>query len=811
MFKRATRLAAIVVAIAAAGCSGSDGAQGPQGVQGPAGQNGTNGNNGTNGTDYTAALKNEACGGCHDGTGSEHSDRYKKAMDATAYTLAIDSVQTVGTTSAMTISITTNGAAPYTGDPNLAWIDQKTFYATFYNPASRQFLGSFSYSGPSSTGVDGQFVVTASSNSVWAPEAAGSAAFAYSYIAKDQIGVESPYTIYNDVVNVGRVFNGPIAYESVANVSACERCHGAPYRKHGYRMAQVAGLPDFVACKTCHYDNRKGGHEAWSLLADNPLAYANQAGTPTTAQKTLYAYTANVMNDVHMSHAMEFEFPQSMANCVTCHDGKLTGTFGTGTPGVLNNVNFKLSTCKSCHPVKGPESRGAAQKSYIQGGRAPALEPMMASTIVKAPWASSPASNHTALLAINGTTGESSLYTSTASCTGCHNGTDAPTFAQLHSGYDSRIYTSANDGTKYSDVFTATIDSASLTTQTLTVSFSVTKTGVDPLNAGSVTPTVLIGLYGFDSKDFLVDPHGRDAGAGLDPASTTGGFNRTLEWVYGKSHNRFKKLTAGTDGKFKFTVDLGTWTSQLATTSLLKNDIRRLEIAVLPTLKDAAGAVVAITPATKTFDLIRKVFDPFTFATKIVSNAKCNACHDALAVTFHSPDRGDVTTCRFCHNTKSGGGHLEMQSRSIDSYVHAIHAFQAFDIGGVDFADTVAKTWYNLKTESTFPVFTTMACEACHNAGTYNSPPWQGSSMPGLHSASATLTNATRNINGVPSYVMGPGARACGSCHRAQYIKEDNAGALGIMNEHVKANGYLLPETGGVLADTITKIMSIFK
>ena len=29
------------------------------------------------------------------------------------------------------------------------------------------------------------------------------------------------------------------------------------------------------------------------------------------------------MNDVHMSHAMEFPYPQSMSNCVTCHEGKL--------------------------------------------------------------------------------------------------------------------------------------------------------------------------------------------------------------------------------------------------------------------------------------------------------------------------------------------------------------------------------------------------------------------------------------------------------------------------------------------------------
>jgi hypothetical protein len=43
------------------------------------------------------------------------------------------------------------------------------------------------------------------------------------------------------------------------------------------------------------------------------------------------------MNDVHMSHAMEFPYPQSMSNCVTCHEGKLDK--------ILTDANFKISTC----------------------------------------------------------------------------------------------------------------------------------------------------------------------------------------------------------------------------------------------------------------------------------------------------------------------------------------------------------------------------------------------------------------------------------------------------------------------------------
>ncbi len=59
------------------------------------------------------------------------------------------------------------------------------------------------------------------------------------------------------------------------------------------------------------------------------------------------------MNDVHMSHAMEFPYPQSMANCVTCHEGKLDT--------VLSDENFTVETCKSCHPMTGSEEYGTAE------------------------------------------------------------------------------------------------------------------------------------------------------------------------------------------------------------------------------------------------------------------------------------------------------------------------------------------------------------------------------------------------------------------------------------------------------------------
>ena len=192
--------------------------------------------------------------------------------------------------------------------------------------------------------------------------------------------------------------------------------------------------------------------------------------------------------------------------------------------------------------------------------------------------------------------------------------------------------------------------------------------------------------------------------------------------------------------------------------------------------------------------------------------AKCNNCHDQLATTFHSGNRGgNVTVCRMCHTPKSGGSHLEMQSRSIDSYVHAIHSFQAFNYKSIDFNDPVEAKLYKDDTEFIFPTFDIKDCEACHKPGTYNVPD-QSKSMPGLLSASNSNDTIDRNIGTVPSYVTGPASRACGGCHRAQLINEDAAGELASFNQHTKANGILVENTDDSVLDTVIKtIMAMFQ
>jgi hypothetical protein len=65
----------------------------------------------------------------------------------------------------------------------------------------------------------------------------------------------------------------------------------------------------------------------------------------------------------------------------------------------------------------------------------------------------------------------------------------------------------------------------------------------------------------------------------------------------------------------------------------------------------------------------------------------------------------------------------------------------------------------------------------------------------------------------VPAYVTAPASRACGGCHRAVAIKEDELGELVSFNLHTKMGGYLVEageDATGTLNSVIAEIMAIF-
>jgi OmcA/MtrC family decaheme c-type cytochrome len=579
-----------------------------------------------------------------------------------------------------------------------------------------------------------------------------------------------------------------VDYVSAANNDGCVKCHTDPYLKHGYIYAQVDGDPatDFYTCKACHLDNGEGGHLEWQLLVNDPekavewLESDEDLSIFTPEELEMYAYTTSLMNDVHMSHAMEFPYPQSMSSCVTCHEGKLDVA--------LSDENFTIETCKSCHPVTGAVAPAEEGEDPAYDTTGLALE-----TIV-------PPSVH------------GSMDLATTDCTTCHGeGKGAATFSQIHTGYDKIIYTV--DGVRYSDAISVTVDSADFAGDMLNVQFSAVEVeDIEGIDATVITPTVMVGLYGWDTKDFIIGAHERLFDDNNDgEISRASGDERALEAEVGAEHPRITTLAAD-GGSWEVEADLSAWADLIA-----DGTVKRVEIAVMPELQDADGVTLALDAPSRTFDLTTNEFVDDFYSPMVKVEEGCETCHDALATNYHSPDRGgNIVVCRMCHITKAGGSHLEMQSRSIDSYAHAIHSGQAFDIGDIDFTNPVEALHYEHHIHFPYPTHGITNCESCHTEDSNNVPD-QSQSLPGLLSASDEVNGWDRKIGDVPPYVTGPGSRACGGCHRAEYINEDAVGELIPFNQHTKQGGYLIEagadnqESQDLLLTVINDIMAMFK
>jgi OmcA/MtrC family decaheme c-type cytochrome len=579
---------------------------------------------------------------------------------------------------------------------------------------------------------------------------------------------------------------GGVDYVSAANNAGCVKCHTDPYLKHGYIYAQVNGDPatDFYTCKACHLDNGEGGHFEWQLLVDDPEKAVEWLGTDedlsifTPEQLAQLAYTTSLMNDVHMSHAMEFPYPQSMANCVTCHEGKLDA--------VLADANFTVKTCKSCHPVTGAAAPAAEGEEPAWDTTGLALKTILPSPI------------------------HDSMDLDSVDCTSCHTeGGAAAPFSQIHTGYDKMIYTT--DGLRYSDAISVTVDSAEFDGDMLNIQLSaVEDPDLDGLDVADIVPTVMVGLYGWDTKDYIIGPHERLFDDNNDgEISRESGDERALEYVVGEEHPRYSTVSAE-GGSWEVVADLSAWADLIA-----DGTVKRVEIAVIPTLQDAGEVTLALDAPSRTFDLGANDFDDGFYSPIVKVADGCETCHDALATNYHSPDRGgNIVVCRLCHITKSGGSHLEMQSRSIDSYAHAIHSMQPFDIDEINFADPVEALHYEHHIGFPYPTHGITDCESCHFEGAYNVPD-QTESLPGLISPSHyPLEGWDRDIGEVPEYATGPASRACGGCHRAVLINEDEVSELVSFNQHTNLGGYLV-EAGeddvATLLDVIDQIMAIFQ
>ncbi|NQT09026.1 hypothetical protein HQ586_08120 [Candidatus Bathyarchaeota archaeon] len=459
---------------------------------------------------------------------------------------------------------------------------------------------------------------------------------------------------------------------------------------------------------------------------------------------------------------MEFPYPQSMSNCIVCHEDKLDV--------ILTAENFNVATCKSCHPVTGSEEYGTAEN---------ALTTLLASA--------SPI--------------HETMDIEATDCASCHGaGSAFGEFKDIHPGYDTIIY--AAEDLKYSDAIVVTIDEVSVANDLVNVKFSATEaTELAGFDVEDIAPTVLVGMYGWDTKDFIIGPHERLVDDNNDgDISRSSGDYRAAEYEVGDDDHPRGTTVSAAGGSWEVTIDLSTWGDLIT-----DGTVSRLEIAVLPELKDARARVIALDALSRTFDLATADF--VDFYSPIVDIDNCYNCHDAIGAPHTLERGGSIVVCRMCHITKSDGSHIEVQSRSLDSYVHAVHSMQAYDIGDINFTDAVEELHYDHHTGFPYPTHGIQNCESCHIEGTYEVPD-QSKSLPGALSATDPVED--RNIGDIPIYITGPASRACGGCHRAKLITADDAVGLASFMQHTNMGGYLIegdddlyPITLGTVIDGI--------
>ncbi len=774
------------------GCEGSDGAAGAAGATGATGPAGPPGPPGPPGTpdDVQKAIdaaELESCGTCHESDGDYHQAVYNDYVDPSVFELSVNDAQSAaagGGRFDLTIefSVTQNGA-PYIDDLGTApSFEGLSLYPAKYDGGAVEFqqpgfspFPSISTANATSNG-DGTYSLT---QDVEYDIDSWTGGAIIGRIANGELdfpdGPTSHFGVYQNLSHDAFEFGTLDTWESAANVEGCEACHGAPYRKHGNVQASVAGAPDFVRCKSCHFDDRTGGHEEWQYMVDDPLGWAT--GVAPTAD---YSYMADVMSDTHMSHAMEFPYPMSISNCNTCHEGKLSR--------VLDDSQFTIETCKSCHVVQGieawPEDAGTTLEGmYAQPHRPPPLDYIWTAAAVE-------------------------FHDETLPCQSCH--TLAGGFSRLvdhHSGYDDHIYDEF--GVKFSDTYTVSVDNVSVVGNLMTIEFSSSH--------DTIVPEILVSFYGWDTRNFIVGSHERDANPACQGYRPGCKMEYVPETAGGNPNPLFTEEAGSALGSWIVTLDMAAL--QLTKTALIPDliadgTITKAEVSITPEL-ELNGADVVLEAIGETFDLTGNQFiaDYFKDANATVDLDKCNSCHDTLASTFHdgSGRGGDgIEVCKHCHTTTFPGSHLEQASRAIDSYVHAIHTFQPFDEDDVAAAnDPVFTARNDLHKHHTIPTFTALNCESCHVTGTYNTPD-QSTSMPGVLSSSWDI--AGRNIGTVPEYVTGPASRACGGCHRADMIVHDDAGDLASFNAHTKSFGTLEENDDDdmIVFGIIDKIMSMF-
>jgi OmcA/MtrC family decaheme c-type cytochrome len=762
MLKRASRLAALALAIAAAGCSGSDGAQGPQGGQGPQGNPGPTGNPGPSSASTGLAVNVVSVSTA---AGSPIAVRFT-LKDDRGYPVDVKGVYSVNTAIQPRFALaytttSTVGANTMVDALHVYTQSGTTLQPTAYNPASAgqgklvengSGAGDYTYTFPDPTTVS---------------TAAGAAVA----VAYDATKVTNSHVLWIQVSRQTNTANaddpqgftaknasywyvpagGTATPREIVQTAACDACHRKFVTGEGSVAASFhgGGRVEAPFCNVCH----------------NPGRVTNAAADSAVFVHRIH--NGKMLQPTNLFHGIAATYPQDIRNCDACHKNAAQGAQAT--------LNPTLKACGSCH-------------DYVN----------FTATLVGT------SCNYPDPVTVNTTTGipvpcdhRGGDYTDSTQCANCHSQTKIKGYHLAVAPPDTNnIFlggTNANTNAAYlaaagaiptgAQVITydvASVDAVAVGTTGFNPSIKFrflvngTPTAMDPNGAGTAEIFQSWGFVGSPSVYFAFAAPQDGIAAPADYNASASSYIRNL-WaglatgtaagtLVGPDANKYYVVTlTGTlmpptttllAGGVGYTYSLGSATS---TPPFVGNNQPLTQVnlsayAYTPNacVGAAAGASCAgkgglIVPAPDVW----KVGNGFTGRRNIVDNAKCQTCHVALGAepTFHAGQRNDGPSCAFCHtpNRTSSGW-----SANAKGFIHGIHAgrvrTQPFTWHAPSATDTYAEVEFPGPLNN---------CTSCHVDGGFDF------TAPAVTKTSGTST--TGNQGGVACTVAAPCTCSSGS------------------------------------------------
>ena len=615
---------------------------------------------------------------------------------------------------------------------------------------------------------------------------------------RDAVPLEKPINFFYDFIPAtGNPVTAADTQREIVKVSACFECHSMFNNFHNPavsgRIQTPASRQDTKMCVLCHTDQRKFGQVEATRTATGYSGDVRRVNGYATLYFPAFIHTLHMGEKLTKTGtspagvlANEIKFPQTITNCVKCHDG---------TAGAKNQTaqgdNWKTSpnrfACGACHD----------NVNFATGENHPA---------------------------------PGSVQLDDSKCGACHTAdslskvshvTVDPVGSVDRGGYPTPANSVGNPIALASQlnlpagVFKIKMEIKSVSTAAVTGGKQVTviyRILSDNGTGGALTPATL------NKTGFLLPSVDGTPSIYVNYGQKQDGVAAAVDWT-GHVEATVLALRDGTGGNSQTGPDAnGYYTAKLAQLmpadgnmvtgwiGVNYNGFVQLNHPLYPKgirLRDISELVPAVATD------VRRT---------IVSAARCNSCHGQLGVepSFHSGARNNPQGCATggCHmetyssHAGASGGAIGGWSLSIKNFVHGLHG-QMKNQGLFNYGASAANPGglgnfgYPGKLNN---------CEQCHEPGSFDfSNAANAAAQPNLlwsRDANADLSNPT-NINptgigrspfidtlgegqkdySVDNLVSSPMASACFGCHNSNT-------AIG----HMKDNG-------GVLYTRITKVI----